>query len=168
MELALPLRLHTHLHVIPSTPPLHLITLAVSELPRPAHCLAQRRRHPPLLRSLSLSHLRPFPPPPRRCSRPTAACPPCLGQVWRYNATLGRRRRREAQSGTTPPTRLEEAAPAPGFPASGFLPPCSPFGSLLTGPAGFKKNVNRATTQVMMKTGHVEKTNDRDYEVEER
>src|SRR3569833_2302293 len=30
------------------------------------------------------------------------------------------------------------------------------------------KNVNRATTQVMMKTGHVEKTNDRDYEVEER
>ncbi|KAH8178426.1 BAR domain-containing protein [Sarocladium implicatum] len=34
--------------------------------------------------------------------------------------------------------------------------------------AGFKKNVNRATTQVMMKTGHVEKTNDRDYEVEER
>lgn len=35
-------------------------------------------------------------------------------------------------------------------------------------PSGFKKNVNRATTQVMMKTGHVEKTNDRDYEVEER
>ncbi|KJR87657.1 protein hob3 [Sporothrix schenckii 1099-18] len=34
--------------------------------------------------------------------------------------------------------------------------------------AGFKKNVNRATTQVMMKTGHVEKTSDRDYEVEER
>jgi hypothetical protein len=34
--------------------------------------------------------------------------------------------------------------------------------------AGFKKNVNRATTQVMMKTGHVEKTHDRDYEVEER
>lgn len=34
--------------------------------------------------------------------------------------------------------------------------------------SGFKKNVNRATTQVMMKTGHVEKTNDRDYEVEER
>jgi hypothetical protein len=34
--------------------------------------------------------------------------------------------------------------------------------------AGFKKNVGRATTQVMMKTGHVEKTNDRDYEVEER
>ncbi|KAM5453618.1 BAR adaptor protein Hob3 [Microsporum audouinii] len=34
--------------------------------------------------------------------------------------------------------------------------------------AGFKKNVNRATTQVMMKTGHVEKTNDRDYEIEER
>lgn len=33
---------------------------------------------------------------------------------------------------------------------------------------GFKKNVNRATTQVMMKTGHVERTNDRDYEVEER
>ncbi|KAL8734919.1 MAG: hypothetical protein Q9166_001271 [cf. Caloplaca sp. 2 TL-2023] len=31
-----------------------------------------------------------------------------------------------------------------------------------------RKNVNRATTQVMMKTGHVEKTNDRDYEVEER
>ncbi|KAI4151586.1 MAG: hypothetical protein LQ341_000881 [Variospora aurantia] len=36
------------------------------------------------------------------------------------------------------------------------------------GSIGFKKNVNRATTQVMMKTGHVEKTNDRDYEVEER
>ncbi|RQM07221.1 hypothetical protein DH86_00000924 [Scytalidium sp. 3C] len=34
--------------------------------------------------------------------------------------------------------------------------------------AGFKKGVGRATTQVMMKTGHVEKTNDRDYEVEER
>ncbi|PSK55775.1 hob3-like protein [Elsinoe australis] len=34
--------------------------------------------------------------------------------------------------------------------------------------AGFKKNVNRATTQVMMKTGHVERTNDRDYAVEER
>jgi hypothetical protein len=34
--------------------------------------------------------------------------------------------------------------------------------------AGFKKNVNRATTQVMMKTGHVERTSDRDYEVEER
>ncbi|KAI9810560.1 MAG: BAR adaptor protein Hob3 [Phylliscum demangeonii] len=34
--------------------------------------------------------------------------------------------------------------------------------------SGFKKNVNRATTQVMMKTGHVEKTNDRDYEAEER
>lgn len=57
---------------------------------------------------------------------------------------------------------------------------------------GFRKNINRATTQVMMKTGegasslrrselsierrlsysinvgHVEKTNDRDYEVEER
>ncbi|KAI9779274.1 MAG: BAR adaptor protein Hob3 [Peltula sp. TS41687] len=33
---------------------------------------------------------------------------------------------------------------------------------------GFKKNVNRATTQVMMKTGQVEKTNDRDYEAEER
>lgn len=52
---------------------------------------------------------------------------------------------------------------------------------------GFKKNVNRATTQVMMKTGgfwnvtpqhkwlcwsiligHVERTNDRDYEIEER
>ncbi|OAX78364.1 hypothetical protein ACJ72_07330, partial [Emergomyces africanus] len=32
----------------------------------------------------------------------------------------------------------------------------------------FKKNVNRATTQVMMKTGHVEKTSDRDYEIEER
>lgn len=53
-------------------------------------------------------------------------------------------------------------------------------------PLGFKKVANRATTQVMMKTGmslivepfpsrshpsnlgHVEKTNDRDYEVEER
>ena len=53
--------------------------------------------------------------------------------------------------------------------------------------SGFKKVANRATTQVMMKTGkssmqdmnctrdslrrsegHVEKTNDRDYEVEER
>lgn len=40
--------------------------------------------------------------------------------------------------------------------------------TLTHGPTGFKKNVNRATTQVMMKTGHVEKTNDRDYEVEER
>ncbi|GAB7362201.1 hypothetical protein MBLNU230_g2227t1 [Neophaeotheca triangularis] len=34
--------------------------------------------------------------------------------------------------------------------------------------SGFKKNVGRATTQVMMKTGHVERTNDRTYEVEER
>ena len=34
--------------------------------------------------------------------------------------------------------------------------------------AGFKKNVNRATTQVMMKTGHVERTNDRDFETELR
>ncbi|KAH9822750.1 BAR protein [Teratosphaeria destructans] len=34
--------------------------------------------------------------------------------------------------------------------------------------SGFKKNVGRATTQVMMKTGHVEKTTDREYEVEER
>ncbi|KAK5121969.1 hypothetical protein LTR85_004541 [Meristemomyces frigidus] len=34
--------------------------------------------------------------------------------------------------------------------------------------SGFKKNVGRATTQVMMKTGHVEKTSDRSYEVEER
>jgi hypothetical protein len=33
---------------------------------------------------------------------------------------------------------------------------------------GFKKAVNRAGTQVMMKTGHVEKTVDRDYEIEER
>ncbi|KAM0705266.1 hypothetical protein Q7P35_008056 [Cladosporium inversicolor] len=34
--------------------------------------------------------------------------------------------------------------------------------------SGFKKNVGRATTQVMMKTGQVEKTSDRQYEVEER
>ncbi|KAB8349538.1 hypothetical protein FH972_023564 [Carpinus fangiana] len=34
--------------------------------------------------------------------------------------------------------------------------------------AGFKKNVNRATTQVMMKTGQVEKTNDRETELELR
>ena len=34
--------------------------------------------------------------------------------------------------------------------------------------SGFKKAVNRAGTQVMMKTGHVEKTVDRDYEIEER
>lgn len=33
---------------------------------------------------------------------------------------------------------------------------------------GFKKGVNRATTQVMMKTGHVERTNDRDFETELR
>ncbi|KAF2841686.1 putative BAR adaptor protein [Patellaria atrata CBS 101060] len=33
---------------------------------------------------------------------------------------------------------------------------------------GFKKQVNRATTQVMMKTGHVERTNDRDFETELR
>ncbi|KAF4551018.1 HOB3-like protein [Elsinoe fawcettii] len=33
---------------------------------------------------------------------------------------------------------------------------------------GFKKSMGRATTQVMMKTGHVERTNDRDYAVEER
>jgi len=36
------------------------------------------------------------------------------------------------------------------------------------GRSGFKKAVNRAGTQVMMKTGHVEKTIDRDYEIEER
>ncbi|MCJ1307517.1 BAR adaptor protein Hob3 [Agyrium rufum] len=34
--------------------------------------------------------------------------------------------------------------------------------------AGFKKGVSRATTTVMVKTGQIEKTNDRDYEVEER
>jgi len=34
--------------------------------------------------------------------------------------------------------------------------------------SGFKKAVNRAGTSVMMKTGHVEKTIDRDYEIEER
>lgn len=34
--------------------------------------------------------------------------------------------------------------------------------------AGFKKTVNRTTTQIMMKTGQIEKTNDREYEVEER
>merc|ERR1712098_276917 len=34
--------------------------------------------------------------------------------------------------------------------------------------AGFKKNVDRAATQVMMKTGQVEKTNDRDFETELR
>ncbi|KAF2861872.1 BAR-domain-containing protein [Piedraia hortae CBS 480.64] len=33
---------------------------------------------------------------------------------------------------------------------------------------GFKKVTQRATTTVMMKAGQVEKTNDRDYEVEER
>ncbi|KAK9472003.1 uncharacterized protein V1510DRAFT_418375 [Dipodascopsis tothii] len=33
---------------------------------------------------------------------------------------------------------------------------------------GFKKAVNRAGTTVMMKTGHVEKTIDRDFELEER
>ncbi|ODV90405.1 hypothetical protein CANCADRAFT_106303 [Tortispora caseinolytica NRRL Y-17796] len=33
---------------------------------------------------------------------------------------------------------------------------------------GFKKAVNRAGTSVMMKTGHVEKTVDREYEIEER
>ncbi|KAK3067770.1 BAR adaptor protein Hob3, partial [Teratosphaeriaceae sp. CCFEE 6253] len=34
--------------------------------------------------------------------------------------------------------------------------------------SGFKKAASRAGTQVMMKTGHVEKTSDRSYEVEER
>jgi hypothetical protein len=34
--------------------------------------------------------------------------------------------------------------------------------------SGFKKAASRAGTQVMMKTGHVEKTSDREYEVEER
>lgn len=33
---------------------------------------------------------------------------------------------------------------------------------------GFKKAVGRAGTQVMMKTGHVDKTIDRDFETEER
>lgn len=33
---------------------------------------------------------------------------------------------------------------------------------------GFKKGVNRATTQVLMKTGQVERTNDRDFETEQR
>jgi hypothetical protein len=36
------------------------------------------------------------------------------------------------------------------------------------GNAGFKKGVNRATTQVLMKTGSVERTNDRDFETEQR
>ena len=39
---------------------------------------------------------------------------------------------------------------------------------LKQGRSGFKKAVNRAGTTVMMKTGHVEKTIDRDYEIEER
>ncbi len=34
--------------------------------------------------------------------------------------------------------------------------------------SGFKKAASRAGTQVMMKTGQVEKTSDREYEVEER
>ncbi|TKA76573.1 hypothetical protein B0A55_04060 [Friedmanniomyces simplex] len=34
--------------------------------------------------------------------------------------------------------------------------------------SGFKKAASRAGTQVMMKAGHVEKTSDREYEVEER
>jgi amphiphysin len=34
--------------------------------------------------------------------------------------------------------------------------------------SGFKKSINRGTTQLMMKTGHIDKTNDREYEVEER
>jgi len=34
--------------------------------------------------------------------------------------------------------------------------------------AGFKKAVDRTKTQVMMKTGQVEKTNDRDFETELR
>lgn len=34
--------------------------------------------------------------------------------------------------------------------------------------SGFKKATSRAGTQLMMKTGHVEKTTDREYEVEER
>jgi len=33
---------------------------------------------------------------------------------------------------------------------------------------GFKKGVNRATTQVLMKAGQVERTNDRDFETEHR
>lgn len=36
------------------------------------------------------------------------------------------------------------------------------------GAVGFKKGVNRATTQVLMKTGQVERTNDRDFETEHR
>lgn len=35
-------------------------------------------------------------------------------------------------------------------------------------PPGFKKGVGRATTQVMMKTGQIERTNDRDFETELR
>ncbi|KZZ95775.1 protein hob3 [Ascosphaera apis ARSEF 7405] len=34
--------------------------------------------------------------------------------------------------------------------------------------AGFKKSIERASTSVMMKAGHVERTTDRDYEIEER
>ncbi|CAK1365749.1 unnamed protein product [Cercospora beticola] len=34
--------------------------------------------------------------------------------------------------------------------------------------SGFKKNVSRGTTTLMMKTGHVERTTDREFEVEER
>ncbi|KAF1823179.1 BAR-domain-containing protein [Dissoconium aciculare CBS 342.82] len=34
--------------------------------------------------------------------------------------------------------------------------------------SGFKKNVSRTTTQVLVKAGKVEKTSDREYEVEER
>lgn len=42
------------------------------------------------------------------------------------------------------------------------------YGLIHSGRSGFKKAVNRAGTTVMMKTGHVEKTIDRDYEIEER
>ncbi|RMZ78606.1 hypothetical protein DV738_g3756, partial [Chaetothyriales sp. CBS 135597] len=55
------------------------------------------------------------------------------------------------------------------IPVPPFAPYLAAVRAINDGPTrGFKKNVNRATTQVMMKTGHVERTNDRDYEVEER
>lgn len=42
------------------------------------------------------------------------------------------------------------------------------FVMLITASTGFKKAVDRTKTQVMMKTGQVEKTNDRDFETELR
>merc|ERR1712137_835684 len=68
---------------------------------------------------------------------------------------------------TTP--RLSTHDPASCTPRyTSFLPTHQSDHTAIMSWTGFKKGVNRATTQVLMKTGQVERTNDRDFETEQR